>query len=71
MNRSTMTSFITSTGRSTMTSLMISTGTSLIISFTTSLITGISLITFCTTIFSLGGWLESSRTFFLGFQRLL
>ena len=54
---STGTSFITSTGRSTMTSLIISTGT--------------SLMTSCVTIFSLGGLLLSSRTFFLGFQRLL
>ena len=49
-----------------MTSLMISTGTSLITSRTTS--TGTSRSTIFSTVISLGGWLESSRTFFLGFQ---
>jgi len=49
-----MTSFMTSTGRST--------------SLTTSLITGTSLIISRSTITSLGGWLLSSKTFFLGFQ---
>lgn len=57
-----------STGRSIYTSRMTSTGRSTMTSLTTS--TGTSLTTSCITIFSLGGWLLSSRTFFLGFQRL-
>ena len=60
---STMTSLMTSTGRSTNTSLITSTGLSMKISLTTSI--GTSLI------ISLGGCETSSRTFFLGFQRLL
>ncbi len=67
--RSTITSLMTSTGRSTMTSLMTSIGTSLMTSLITS--TGTLRSTIFSTVISLGGWLESSRTFFLGFQRLL